>query len=279
MRREQRQHLKENPVAKIVGHVQSRLTDSGRLVLVLISIIVLGLVGIAGFYTWTGMNEQRAGQLLAEAMETLVAPVVSSEDEEPTVGIDGEETASSEQEEETASSEQEDGAASPPEDFVQPQGSYPSLEAKLEDALGQLLSAADEYPSTPQGLTARYQAAAVLVALERADDAVPHYRQVMAAGDELYGQMSLMGLAEALLLTGQASEAILLFESQIGSLESLVPIDAVLMRLGHAHQLAGQSDDALAAFNRVVEEFPASIYYADALEEVETLRQFTAGAS
>ena len=270
MRREQRQHLKENPVAKIVGHVQSRLTDSGRLVLVLISIIVLGLVGIAGFYTWTGMNEQRAGQLLAEAMETLVAPVVSSEDEEPTVGIDGEET---------ASSEQEDGAASPPEDFVQPQGSYPSLEAKLEDALGQLLSAADEYPSTPQGLTARYQAAAVLVALERADDAVPHYRQVMAAGDELYGQMSLMGLAEALLLTGQASEAILLFESQIGSLESLVPIDAVLMRLGHAHQLAGQSDDALAAFNRVVEEFPASIYYADALEEVETLRQFTAGAS
>ena len=271
MRREERQHLKENPVAKIVGHLQSRLNDSGRLIVVLISIIVLGLVGIAGFYTWTGMNEQRAGQLLAEAMATLVAPIVSSEDEEPTSEIEGEES---------ASPEQENGAVSAPEDFVQPQGSYPSLEAKLEDALGQLLSAADEYPNTPHGLTARYQAAAVLVALERADDAVPHYRQVMAAaGDELYGQMSLMGLAEALLLTGQASEAILLFESQMGSLESLVPIDAVLMRLGHAHQLVGQSDEALAAFNRVVEEFPVSIYYTDALEEVETLRQFTAGTS
>ena len=275
MRKEERQHLKENPLAKIVGNVQSRLTDSGRLVLVLISIVVLSLVGTAGFYTWTGMKEQSAGELLAEAMATLVAPVVSPEDEgagaEVEIEIEGEET---------ASPEQEAGAVAPPAEFVQPPGSYPSLEAKLEDALGQLLLAADEFPTTPQGLTARYQAAAVLVALERADDAVPHYRQVMAAvGDELYGQMSLMGLAEALLLTGQASEAILLFESQIGSLESLVPIDAVLMRLGHAHQLVGQSDDALAAFNRVLEEFPVSIYYADALEEVETLRQFAAGAS
>ena len=271
MRRKERQHLKENPVAKIVVRVQNRLADGGRLILVLISIIMLGLVGVAGFYTWTGMNEQWAGELLARAMETLGAAVVSPEDETPSAEVEGEEP---------ASPEQEDEAASRPAVFVQPPGSYPSLEAKLEDALGQLLSAANEYPTTPQGLTARYQAAAVLVALERPDDALPHYRQVMvAAGDDLYGQMSLMGLAEALLLTGQASEAILLFESQIGSLESLVPIDAVLMRLGHAHQLVGQSDDALAAFNRVVEEFPVSIYYTDALEEVETLRQFTLGAS
>ena len=270
MRREERQHLKENPLATIVGRVQGLLANSGRLVLLVVSGLVMGLVGVAGFYTWTGMNEQRAGQLLAEAMETLVAPVVSPEDETPSAEVEDDETASPERDE----------AVSPPPDFVQPQGSYPSLEAKLEEALGQLLSAADEYPTTPQGLTARYQAAAVLVALERADDAVPHYRQVMAAaGDELYGQMSLMGLAEALLLTGQASEAILLFESQIGAVESLVPVDAVLMRLGHAHQLAGQSDDALAAFNRVVEEFPVSVYYTDALQEVETLRQFPVGAS
>ncbi len=275
MRREERQHLKENLVAKIVVGVQNRLADGGRLMMVLISIIMLGLVGVAGFYTWTGMNEQRAGELLARAMETLGAAVVSPEDEAPSAEGEGEGEG-----EEVASPEQEGESASRPAVFVQPPGSYPSLEAKLEDALDHLLSAANEYPTTQQGLTARYQAAAVLVALERPDDALPHYRQVMvAAGDELFGQMSLMGLAEALLLTGQASEAILLFESQIGSLESLVPIDAVLMRLGHAHQLVGQSDDALAAFNRVVEEFPVSIYYTDALEEVETLTQFTLGAS
>ena len=261
MRREERQHLKENPLASIVGRVQLRLANSGRLLVLFIGGVLIVLVGVAGFYTLTGINEQRAGQLLAEAMETLVAPVVNPDEDTSTVESEGEETAVA-------------------NEFVQPPGSYSSLEAKLEDALSQLLLAADEYPSTPQGLTARYQAAAVLVALDRADDAVPHYRQVMAAaGDELYGQMSLMGLAEALLLTGQASEAILLFERQIGSLVSLVPVDAVLMRLGHAHQLVGRSDDALAAFNRVVEEFPVSIYHTDALQEVETLRQFPVGAS
>lgn len=271
MRREERQHLKENPLASFVDRARGRLASSGRLLLFLVSGILIALIAAAGFYTLTGMNEQRAGQLLAQAMETLVAPVVDPDEETAPQEIVGDEP---------SPAEPEGPAAAATAVFVQPPGSYPSLEAKLEVALGQLLLAADEYPTTAQGLTARYQAAAVLVALERADDALPHYRQVMAAaGDELYGQMSLMGLAEALLLTGQANEAIVLFESQIGSLDSLVPIDAVLMRLGHAHQLVGQSDDALAAFNRIVEEFPVSIYYTDALQEVETLRQFTVGAS
>ena len=45
-----------------------------------------------------------------------------------------------------------------------------------------------------------------------------------------------------------------------------------LMRLGRAYVLAGQSDEALAAFTRVVEEFPVSVYYTNAQQEVETLR-------
>jgi len=85
--------------------------------------------------------------------------------------------------------------------------------------------------------------------------------------------MSRMGLVEALLLTGQAQEAIPLLESQTGTLESLVPVDAVLMRLGHAYELAGQLAEALAVFNRVVDEFPVSIYFTDAQQKVETLRQ------
>ena len=37
-------------------------------------------------------------------------------------------------------------------------GSYPTERAKLEAALPKLLAAADAYPSTPAGLSARYQA-------------------------------------------------------------------------------------------------------------------------
>ena len=91
MRREERQHLKENPLASIVGRVQLRLANSGRQLVLVIGGVLIGLVGVAGFYTLTGINEQKAGQLLAEAMETLVAPVVNPDEDTSNVESEGEE--------------------------------------------------------------------------------------------------------------------------------------------------------------------------------------------
>ena len=292
MRREERHHLKENPLAILLAEFRGWLAESRRSVLLGGGIVLAALVAAGGYFSWTQVQQQRAGELLAEAMSTLEAAVVpppadpvaiTPEPDTPVAPTtdDGTDTASD-------SDEDDDVEAMPdPEptlasaaDFVQPPGSYPTVEAKLEAALPQLLAVADAYPSTQQGVTARYQAAAVLVALERANDAVAQYQQVIdVAGDALYGQMSRMGLAEALLLTGQPQEAIPLLESQTGSLESIIPVDAVLMRLGRAYLLAGQPDDALATFNRVVEEFPISMYYAEAQQEVETLRLDSGGLS
>ena len=292
MRREERHHLKENPLAILLAEFRGWLAESRRSLLLGGGIVLAALVAAGGYFSWTQVQQQRAGELLAEAMSTLEAAVVpppadpvaiTPEPDTPVAPTtdDGTDTASD-------SDEDDDVEAMPdPEptlasaaDFVQPPGSYPTVEAKLEAALPQLLAVADAYPSTQQGVTARYQAAAVLVALERANDAVAQYQQVIdVAGDALYGQMSRMGLAEALLLTGQPQEAIPLLESQTGSLESIIPVDAVLMRLGRAYLLAGQPDDALATFNRVVEEFPISMYYAEAQQEVETLRLDSGGLS
>ena len=304
MRRKERHHLKENPLAILLAEFRGWLAESRRSVLVGGGIVLAVLVATGGYFSWTQVQQQRAGELLAEAMSTLEAAVVpppadpvaiTPEPDTPVAPAtdDGTDTAS-DSDSDSDSDEDEDAAAGDdveampdPEptlasaaDFVQPPGSYPTVEAKLEAALPQLLAVADAYPSTQQGVTARYQAAAVLVALERANDAVAHYQQVIdVAGDALYGQMSRMGLAEALLLTGQPQEAIPLLQSQTGSLESIIPVDAVLMRLGRAYLLAGQPDDALATFNRVVEEFPISMYYAEAQQEVETLRLDSGGLS
>ena len=304
MRREERHHLKENPLAILLAEFRGWLAESRRSVLVGGGIVLVALVAVGGYFSWTQAQQQRAGELLAEAMSTLEAAVVpppadpvpiTPEPDTPVAPTtdDGTDTAS-DSDSDSDSDEDEDATTgddvettpdpeptpAPAADFVQPPGSYPTVEAKLEAALPQLLAVADAYPSTPQGVTARYQAAAVLVALERANDAVAQYQQVIdVAGDALYGQMSRMGLAEALLLTGQPQEAIPLLESQTGSLESIIPVDAVLMRLGRAYLLAGQPDDALATFNRVVEEFPISMYYADAQQEVETLRLDSGGLS
>jgi tetratricopeptide (TPR) repeat protein len=293
MRREERHHLKQNPLALALTEARGWLAERGRPVLIGSGIVLAALIAVGGYVSWTQLQERRAGELFAEAMFTLESPVLAPP-EEPVVALPDPDVDGQAESDNSNASDITDPADattggpddppsetpfSPPADFVQPPGSFPSLEAKLEMALPQLVAAADAYPDTQQGLTARYQAAAVLIALERADAAAEEYRRVIdLAGDTLYGQMSRMGLAEALLLTGEPQEAIPLLERQMSSLESVVPIDAVLMRLGHAYQLAGQPDDALAAFNRVVEEFPISMYFADAQQEVDTLRQ-GAGAS
>jgi outer membrane protein assembly factor BamD (BamD/ComL family) len=44
------------------------------------------------------------------------------------------------------------------------------------------------------------------------------------------------------------------------------------MRLGHAYALAGRPDEARATFQRVLDDFPQSVYSANAERELETLQ-------
>jgi TolA-binding protein len=51
-----------------------------------------------------------------------------------------------------------------------------------------------------------------------------------------------------------------------------MPVDAVLMRLGRAYELAGKGNDARQTYQRVVDEFPQSSYAALARKELEKSR-------
>ena len=249
MRREERHHLKANPLAVLVSQTQDRLRVDGRTLGIVAVVVVAGLLTVGGYILWQQQQTDRAGDLLANAMairnaEVVPPPVESGEGD----AVDG--------------------------SWVQPPNSFPSEEARLEAALPELLAAADAYPRSPQGITARFQAATALVALGRFEEADAQYRQVidLDAG-QLYGPMARLGLAESQLLTGEYEEAISLLEGETGTTDSRVPVDAILMRLGRAYRLAGQDSDALAAYTRVLEEFPLSLYLSDARREAETLRE------
>ena len=249
MRREERHHLKENPLAVLLADLQRAFVDRGRVVVVGGIVVVLAALAAGGFVAWEQRQTEQAGTLLAEAMVVMNAEIVAPPEDDPS-------------------------SPTEPTPFEQPAGSYRTLHDKFEAALPKLLAAADAYPRTAPGITARYEAAAVLAILGRTEEAATQYQSVLdASGDDIYGRMARLGLAEAHLTAGRYSDAISLLEGQTGSLESTTPVDAVLMRLGRAYQLAGQSEDALAAFTRVVEEFPISVYYTSAKQEIEALRQ------
>ena len=144
-------------------------------------------------------------------------------------------------------------------------------------ALPKLIEVADAYPGTHPGITARYRAAAALAALGRHDESADQYRQVID-GDStgVYGRMAALGLADVHIARGAYDEAIALLEQSSGTdAEAELPVDGVLMRLGHAYDLAGRSDDASITFQRVIDEFPTSFYFANAERELQALQ--TAG--
>ena len=264
MRRSERQHLKENAFAAALVRLRDRLEGTGPAFGVGAGLGVAVLLLFGGYSMWSERTASQAGALLASALVVADAPVVPPPPPPTPVpdsdGTEGEPAAPA--------------TVTPPAPFVQPAGTYPTVAAKMTEALPKLLEAADAYPSTQSGITARYRAATGLATLGRHDESAEQYRQVIEQDDTgVYTRMATLGLADVELARGSYDAAIELLEASSGpEAAEHLPIDGVLMRLGHAYDLAGRADEARATFQRVLEEFPFSLYSVNAERELEALQ-------
>lgn len=251
MKRSERHHLKENPLATFLAELSETNWVSTRAVTG--GAVVVGALVIAGaVFGWQQYRSSRASALLASAMAVVDAPVAATD---ATDSANGPESST---------------VSGTPNEF-------PSIAAKLETAVPQLLEAAEAYPSLSQGIAARYQAAVALSVLGRTEEADTQYRQVIELdGDGTYARMARLGRAEALLATGDYDGAIaLLAEASAASAtdDAGLPRDALLMRLGQMYALAGQTAEAASTFRQLIDEFPASGYRFEAQRELNTLPQ------
>ena len=89
----------------------------------------------------------------------------------------------------------------------------------------------------------------------------------------LYGRTGRLGLAQAQVAQKKYDTAITLYTELSRDTSSQLPVDGVLMQLGRACALAGRKEEAVRAFTRVTEEFPASLYLMDAKRELEETRK------
>ena len=256
MRRSERHHLKENALAVAVARFQHGFESWGTRLAIVAGVGLAILVLFGGYSWWSQRAEATAGTLLAEALVVADAPVVPPPVTEP--GNGGEDAAVE--------------TGEPP--FVQPPGSYPTIDAKMSASLPKLLEAADAYPDTQSGITARYRAAAALAALRRHDEAAEQYQRVIDSDEAgVYGRMATLGLASVQMSRGSYETAIALLEpSSVSAADAPLPLDGVLMQLGRAYQLAGRSDEARAAFQRIMDEFPTSLYFTNAQRELQVLQ-------
>lgn len=157
---------------------------------------------------------------------------------------------------------------------VQQGGTYETEKAKLEAALPKLMETADTYPSADAGIAARYYAASALASLGRYPEAEQRFQEVAdKGGSKIYGRTARLGQADAQVAQGKFDSAIAIYKELATSAKEQIPADGVLMALGRASVKAGRPDEATRAFQRVIDEFPDSVYAADARRELEESRK------
>jgi TolA-binding protein len=210
------------------------------------AVVVLLVIVAIGF--WRERSDSRGEKELAEAMVALNAEVVP-------VGAQGAEGV-------------------PAAAMLGATGTFATAEAKLTAALPKLKAAADAYPSSPSGIQARYHMAGALTALGRHAEAVTAFDEVIkhAGESSLYGQMAMMGKADAQAQGGQLDAAIETWKGLAAKSGEGLPVDAILMELARAYVQKGNREEARKTFTELVDKHPQSPYTAEARTELENLK-------
>jgi TolA-binding protein len=245
MKSTERHKLKENDFARSMAAARDMLTTrQGDIMrMVVAGAIVLAIVG--GYTLWRQSRNAKAGAALASGLALFEAPVMPVSAPKP-------------------------GSPMP----VQQPGTFQTEQAKLEAALPRLMEAAETYPNTDAGIAARYYAASALASLGRFAEAEQRYQEVVdKAGSRIYGRTARLGLADAQAAQKKFDSAITIYRELTTDPNSQIPVDGVLMALGRTYLQAGRADEAARAFSRIVDEFPQSVYAADARRQREEVRK------
>ena len=242
----ERHKLKENEFAHTMARTRDMVSQRQREITTTVVVVVAAIVFVGGYFAWRNSRENRAQTLLASALAVAEAPVVAPPPPAP---------------------------GSPPP--VQQPGTFRTERERLEASLPRLQQAADAYPDSEAGITARFRLAASLAELGRFPEAEQRYQEVVqkSGSKSVYRQTARLGLGEAQLAQGKADAAMTTFKEVSTDSSSMLPVDGVLMQVGRAALVAGKKDEASRAFTRVVEEFPQSLYVSEAKEKLADIKK------
>jgi TolA-binding protein len=237
MKRAERRHLKENELQTFARDARERFDAKRKETLTIVAIVLVAGVAAVGYFGWHERVQTRAAAMLADA-----ATVKDARIGPPGTGEQG--------------------------------LRFVNERERAQAALTKFKATADAYPSTDDGVHARYLEAATWMTLGNPAQAAAAYQQVIdKAGNRIHGQMARLGLAEAQAMQGQYDPAINTFKELAQRKDGPLPIDGILMQLGRTYLGAGKRSDAQQTFNRLVEEFPDSPFSSDAKRELENLKR------
>jgi TolA-binding protein len=249
MKRQERHHLKENELVHTIEATREFVeTRQREISMGVVAVLVIAAIGV-GVYFYRQSNQSRGAELLAQAMVALNARVVPA-------------------------GAQPAGEDIPAAASLGATGSFATEGAKLTAALPKLQAAADAYPDSPAGITARYHLAGALAALLRHDEAITQFDDVLkrAGSGSIYGRMARLGKADTQARAGQVDAAIATWKEMAASTSGEYPVDAILMELARAYAQKGEKEEARKTFNQLIDQHPNSPYTHEARTELDSLK-------
>jgi predicted negative regulator of RcsB-dependent stress response len=239
MKAQERHHLKENEFAVRAAWVFEQITTNRTRILAIVGGIVVVAAVVAGYFYFRSRAADQASAVLGAAVAIQQATIA------PPSTIPG---------------------------AQQVPGTYPTAEARAAASAAALQKVIDAYPSDETGTAARYFLGTTHLSVGRGAEAEKAFADASAGGGtSLYAEMAQMGRVQAMVVQGKYDDAIKGLTDLSAKRDSKLPIDGVLIELARVCRKAGKLQEARAAFKRVVDEFPESMFVGEARQQLATM--------
>ena len=191
-------------------------------------VVVAGLSILTGVRSYRTRQEQNAAAMLAVALQAFNAQIAGAATTIP--------------------------ASSPPGP------AYESEEAKLEAAILPLQAVIDAYGTYPSGRAASLYLGTSLTRLGRLEAAEASLRDGAQAVAPLPRAASLLRLGGLFAQQERYADAIEIFDQTISDPPLGFPVEEALAAKARAHEAAGQPQEAMLAYQRIVDGYAGSVY-------------------
>ncbi len=211
-----------------------------------IGLVVL-LVGASALFSFRSHRAREAERALAEALDIFHAPLAQAQ---PAAA----------------------GPAAAPAGFS-------TAAEKYRKALAAFDGVQQRYGSLTAGRWAALYAALCRVELGLDGDAESALKALAARQEKgaLEPSLARLALADLARRKAQADRAIDQYRSLLDSPQSQIPQDYILLNLAQTLEEAKRPAEAVASYRRLVDEFPTSVYQAEARQRAEQLKLLVQG--
>jgi tetratricopeptide (TPR) repeat protein len=146
-----------------------------------------------------------------------------------------------------------------------------SAEEKYKTAAAAFEGVARRYPSSTAGVRAGYFGALSRLELGQYAEAEKALKELQERGAGLEPDLARLALADCYRRSGQVDKAVEAFRSFASNPSASLPRDQALMSAAQTLEDARRFAEARAAYRQLTEEFPASVFAAQARARAEYL--------